>query len=360
MPDYYDIIKNPMCWNMIDRKLDRHEYLDLAEFKVIYRPNQFVTQCLTSAQRDINLVLSNAMAYNQVNTPFYRTALRIQATAQTELAKLDRLMHYPRPHPHATISELEPPPPPSPPDVDVELVDEKPQVDVITPQPELDPSDLPLPPIGDLEPPLDILNLLVSEASIRRDTNLIITTTPVESLLNFELPLIRPPAPPPPPLPLPRQKLLRLQRQKPKYDRRSALERKKQERKVALDSSPGFRAPRTRAAVAAAVAFEAEVTGMGSETSQTPEAAQQPGTNASAGPSTSADAGVGEKPRRGRKSHAAPLQNLPLTVEDVDSRQSFKMFEVGWILPADQKRGGRPAVERQPLPPPRKRAKICE
>ena len=34
VPDYYDVIKNPMCWDMIDQKLDRHEYLDLTEFKV--------------------------------------------------------------------------------------------------------------------------------------------------------------------------------------------------------------------------------------------------------------------------------------------------------------------------------------
>lgn len=34
VPDYFDIIKQPMCWNMIDAKLDRHEYWDLQAFKV--------------------------------------------------------------------------------------------------------------------------------------------------------------------------------------------------------------------------------------------------------------------------------------------------------------------------------------
>ena len=34
VPDYYDVIKNPMCWETIDQKLDRHEYLDLTQFKV--------------------------------------------------------------------------------------------------------------------------------------------------------------------------------------------------------------------------------------------------------------------------------------------------------------------------------------
>ena len=34
VPDYYDVIKDPMCWETIDQKLDRHEYLDLEQFKV--------------------------------------------------------------------------------------------------------------------------------------------------------------------------------------------------------------------------------------------------------------------------------------------------------------------------------------
>lgn len=38
VPDYYDIIQRPMCWNAIDRKLDQHEYLDLQAFEVSQRP----------------------------------------------------------------------------------------------------------------------------------------------------------------------------------------------------------------------------------------------------------------------------------------------------------------------------------
>ena len=34
VPDYYDIIKNPICWNTIDQKLDRYEYWDLEALKV--------------------------------------------------------------------------------------------------------------------------------------------------------------------------------------------------------------------------------------------------------------------------------------------------------------------------------------
>jgi hypothetical protein len=34
VPDYFDIVKHPMCWNIIDSKLDRHEYWDLQALKV--------------------------------------------------------------------------------------------------------------------------------------------------------------------------------------------------------------------------------------------------------------------------------------------------------------------------------------
>lgn len=34
VPDYFDIVKRPMCWSTIDSKLDRHEYWDLQSFKV--------------------------------------------------------------------------------------------------------------------------------------------------------------------------------------------------------------------------------------------------------------------------------------------------------------------------------------
>ena len=36
VPDYYEIVKNPMSWSVIDAKLDRHEYWDLQDFKVCF------------------------------------------------------------------------------------------------------------------------------------------------------------------------------------------------------------------------------------------------------------------------------------------------------------------------------------
>ena len=34
VPDYFDVIKEPMCWNVIDSRLDGHQYWDVAAFKV--------------------------------------------------------------------------------------------------------------------------------------------------------------------------------------------------------------------------------------------------------------------------------------------------------------------------------------
>lgn len=37
-PDYYVIIKEPMYWKAIERKLAEHSYLNLAQFLVSPRP----------------------------------------------------------------------------------------------------------------------------------------------------------------------------------------------------------------------------------------------------------------------------------------------------------------------------------
>nr|VWP00090.1 Guanine nucleotide-binding protein subunit beta-like protein (Cytoplasmic antigenic protein 1) [Ganoderma boninense] len=350
VPDYYDVIKDPMCWDMIDQKLDRHEYLDLAEFK-----------------RDINLVLDNATTYNEPSTPYYKTAVRIRNAAQALLAELDGLVHH---HPPAPVPNAEPP-------ADGGKVEE---VDC---QPEQLGTDISMPPIGDLEPPLEVLDLLMSEEAVRNDTNLVLTSTPIESLLQFELPLIRPPAPPPPPvkefvsnpvlhermrrkrekereMEMEREKEREMEREKerekgkrPKYDRSAAIKRKREERHAALDASPGFRSTRTRAGAAAAAAFEAEVVSTPETPDESAVAGDQP--MAEAGPSATPT-----RPRRQRKSTALPTSDMPPTVDDVDNWQSFKMFEVGWILPPEQKRRGRIGTERGPVPPPRKRAKTSK
>lgn len=34
VPDYYDVVQKPMCWSVMEAKLDRHHYWDVQAFKV--------------------------------------------------------------------------------------------------------------------------------------------------------------------------------------------------------------------------------------------------------------------------------------------------------------------------------------
>lgn len=34
VPDYFEVVKKPMCWSTIDTKLDQHEYWNIEDFKV--------------------------------------------------------------------------------------------------------------------------------------------------------------------------------------------------------------------------------------------------------------------------------------------------------------------------------------
>ncbi|KAF7370922.1 Bromodomain and phd finger-containing protein 3 [Mycena sanguinolenta] len=78
VPDYFDVIEKPMCWNQIELKLEKYEYWDIQSFK-----------------DDIQLVLDNAVLYNREGTPHRKAALRIQGSAQPILAELDQLSSFP-------------------------------------------------------------------------------------------------------------------------------------------------------------------------------------------------------------------------------------------------------------------------
>jgi NuA3 HAT complex component NTO1 len=34
VPDYYEVIKEPMCWTVIDEKIEQNEYRRIEDFKV--------------------------------------------------------------------------------------------------------------------------------------------------------------------------------------------------------------------------------------------------------------------------------------------------------------------------------------
>lgn len=74
VPDYYDIVKQPMDWTTIAAKIDDYKYTSVVEFR-----------------DDIHLVLDNAMLYNKLDTHYHRTAARIQKVAEPVFEEFDRL-----------------------------------------------------------------------------------------------------------------------------------------------------------------------------------------------------------------------------------------------------------------------------
>lgn len=45
VPDYYDVITQPICWSVVEKKLDDYEYIDLQDLKV--RASQILDMRIT-------------------------------------------------------------------------------------------------------------------------------------------------------------------------------------------------------------------------------------------------------------------------------------------------------------------------
>lgn len=332
VPDYYDVIKNPMSWSVIDAKLENHEYWSLQAFK-----------------DHINLVLDNAILYNKPGTKFHQVAVRIQAAAKTELDALNvlALSHLGSAEDLQRTTKSV---------VEVEsnggLIDDRGRRPAITEEVDGDrgssePRAQTQQIIGDLEPPLEVLSLLVSADAIQDDMRLIVDN-PLQSLLSFEWGKGKP-LPPPPPPPPPRTKQSKGKPAKVKRDRKAENERRKREKEEAAAAAAAATTqpdqvkgegehgaqvsvqidfvvggPRTRRAVAAAAEAQAEM--------------PPPGDVAVA----AADA----VPKRGPSTAKRRMSNVhgedPPLVDDVGSQESFKMFHEGWVLSSGQRRKGKP------------------
>ncbi|KAH6915692.1 bromodomain and PHD finger-containing protein 3 [Coprinopsis sp. MPI-PUGE-AT-0042] len=286
VPDYFEIVLNPMCWSMIEDRLDKHEYWDLQGFK-----------------DDIDLVINNALLYNKQGTPHFRAALKLRTMSRPILDKLAHLVPAPQPPPPVN-SEGEPS------------------------------STKPI--IGDLEPPDDILDLLSSTAAIRDGLNIELgDEDPISSLFNLEIATYRAP---PPPSPVVKQS----------EQKSSSKKKKKRDRKAEYEKSKAKKAE-----------AEAEAARLAS---QTPAVESAEGTSAAASselPQTPVSPTAQEpKPKKRPSMSGGPLPGAPRVVDDVDNRGSFQLFNAGWILPADHRRGGRaPPPDKSILPPPKKRQK---
>jgi len=71
LPDYYEVIKEPMALSMIKTKVAQKEYKDFSEFV-----------------RDFALVPHNAQVYNRQDSQAYVDALEVKRVLEEELKKL--------------------------------------------------------------------------------------------------------------------------------------------------------------------------------------------------------------------------------------------------------------------------------
>ncbi|KAI0294314.1 hypothetical protein B0F90DRAFT_1757461 [Multifurca ochricompacta] len=318
VPDYFDVIPQPMWWGAIDEKLDRHEYWDIDAFKA-----------------DVNLVVENAMRYNKPGTPYYKAAQRIKSNSVTLLAELDS-------------SKTSAP---------SELVGSH--------------SDSPSSPvqfnpllIGDLEPPLAMLDLLTS-FDIANELNIVLRSNPLQFLLSYEFPEVIPP-PPPPVLtrPVPPHR-------KSKRERKAELAKRRAERRVA-----------TAAAAALAAQVDSELFDTSSAPHQPPttskpmnsvaegafaDLAPTTATTATAPPiavSIQEDLSETEQQVLGKRKRFRPAPSQPGTdaevLTDINPMASFALFDKGWILEPGVRRGGRARVELPRPMLPKKRSKVSD
>lgn len=372
VPDYFDIIKNPMSWSVIEAKLDSHQYWSLQAFKVCRISYQMYAKSFTSlSQDDINLVLDNALLYNKPGTKFHQVAVRLKASSKQELDALDDL---PVSHLDLAVDCKQS----TEPMVDVDgdgdheestraqsLLEASGSQGPSTPTPV---RALMQQTASDLEPPLEVLNLLVSKEAIQDDLRLILDKDPLQSLFSFEWGEGRPLPPPLQPVPLPKLKQSSKSKVvKVKRDRKAENEKRKRQKEEAA------------AAAAAAAAQQEHVKGEGTEEAQVSvqidNAVDGPRTRrAVAAAAETQDempppgdvilAATNPVPRRGpglgkRRMSAAHGEDPPM-VDDVGSQESFKMFNEGWVLPAGQRRKGRPPplMEGQIAPRPKKKSKM--
>ncbi|KAJ3886502.1 bromodomain and PHD finger-containing protein 3 [Lentinula edodes] len=305
VPDYFDVITQPMCWSMIDAKLDRHEYWDIKDFR-----------------NDIELVLVNATTYNKAGSPFYKIAQKILNSAMPILQELEHA------YTKQALSTLGEPL--------VKTIESSTTVKMEMENTPISPSTS---PIGNLEPPLELVELLLSLEAIRDESSLVLSVDPISSLINIELPVLKPP-PPPQTRKAPNKgpKAPKLKRQRP--DR--SEEYKRYKAKKAEE-----RAHRAEVEAAMAAAAEGEV-----DTAMTRE--EEGLSNADLPYSSFAG------PSRSRLPVETP--SVPEFRDHVDNQASFKLFNSGWILPSDQKRRTRaptvPPPDASSLPPPRKKLRL--
>jgi hypothetical protein len=277
-----------------------------------------------SSQADVTLVIENAMRYNKPGSPYYKAAQRIKLNSATSLTELDNLRT-------SAPSEL----------VDNRQTDSRHlQRDAST--------------IGDLEPPLALLDLLVS-LEIADDLSIVLHSDPLQFLLAYELPKSKPVpiAPTQPALP----------HRKKKRERKAELGKRRTEQpapsvaQVAVaaeaDSEMGDASfdshtlPLTNFSAKLAPAIDTDPVAQTIATTTVAKSELDYGSEAEQ---------ILGKRKRAKPAHSHPGTDAEV-LTDINPKASFALFDKGWILDPGVRRGGRARIERLPPPPTKKRPK---
>ncbi|KAF9512649.1 hypothetical protein BS47DRAFT_1330128 [Hydnum rufescens UP504] len=365
-PDYDTIVKNPMNWSRIKEKLDLHAYGTVEEFKT-----------------DILLVLDNSTLYNKPEHGYHKLAARIKVSSAPILAKLDiisrsQISSASQPADTPSIGDLE---------QSLEIL----RI-LCSPTSLKDSTDL-------IIEPDPLASLFLQELERRKET----PPMPSKALKStgVGVPKIRI-----------RDRRLRVVHV---VHSSQALEMAPEVRGSRMTRSPGTTteptgadtegddrldpsspgqpdhgpapvfppsvspktvrvAPaRTRSARALAAAFEAEANAPPPEVKAAAEreAAEEAATLERAAAAAAAAAADAKAQKRhtlqGKKRsrdveveepeenyRPSPPSGMPQLVEEVDNKQSFKMFNQGWVLPDGSKRNRPSASKRVNASPPRR------
>ncbi|KAK4048999.1 hypothetical protein OIV83_004360 [Microbotryomycetes sp. JL201] len=74
VPDYYDIVQNPMTLDLMRQKIDNHSYTSAQDFV-----------------KDLDLIVSNAILYNGADHPVAKTAVKLKERSQDFLKELQQI-----------------------------------------------------------------------------------------------------------------------------------------------------------------------------------------------------------------------------------------------------------------------------
>jgi len=222
-------------------------------------------------------------------------------------------------------------------------------------------------PVGDLEPSLEILELLVSTRLIQDDIPIILDADPITSLVEYKLPKLKPPPPPKP---------KKVPKVRPPRDREEENRRRREKREIERiareNAKENARAARAAAAAAAAMQQGYDTGTRSSRRSSVAANAESgdifvsssavdfeviPGQGPPLSTSSTSSNGARRRVPESGTSH-------PQILSTVDDKGSFALFNTGWILPSSQKRNRRPtlqmsqSMDRSAQPPPRKRPRM--